>query len=91
MAHIDFKITAWERVGIKEDYIEEVIAKIKSGEIQTSNDLMDYPEYMEDFNNGVVELVDGSQETIAVEENNGQYTIEIYEEFPADKIHYRNA
>ena len=42
MAQVDFKVTVWERVTIDDDKMADVIARIKSGEITTSNELFDY-------------------------------------------------
>ena len=41
MAQVDFKITVWERVTIDDDKVADVIERIKSGEITTSNELFD--------------------------------------------------
>jgi hypothetical protein len=44
MAQVDFKVTAWERVEIKDEYVKEVIEKINNRSISSSNDLIEFIE-----------------------------------------------
>lgn len=72
MAHIDFKITIWERVTVDDDMVPDVIERIKNGSITCSNDLIDEGEYYDGI------LYDSSEQ-MTVEENDNQSTIEVYE------------
>jgi hypothetical protein len=72
MALIDFKVTTWERMSIDDDKLDDVIAKIKSGEITSSNDLFDIDP--DCFFEGIV---DETTEQMTIEENDNQSTIEI--------------
>jgi hypothetical protein len=72
MAHIDFKITSWERVQVSDDKVEEIISKIKSGEISSSEDLIELT-----INSEYLGIIDDTTEQMTIEENDGQSTIEI--------------
>lgn len=92
MAQIDFKVTAWERVTIDDDKLEEVIAKIKSGEISTANDLVEA--YEDSYYEGVMAE---TTEQMTPEENDYQSTIEVLNDDSetvftnADKFYNPNA
>jgi hypothetical protein len=73
MAQVDFKITVWERVTIDDDKVADVINRIKSGEITTSNELFDYL-------NGDCSYegtIDDTIEQMSPFENDNQSTIEV--------------
>ena len=75
MGYVDFKVTSWERVYVDDDNIDMVIDKIKSGEVSSSDDI-----YTE-FEVGVAissEILLETVESMTVEENDGQSTIEVY-------------
>ena len=72
MAKVDFKVTVWERVIIDDDKLDEVMAKIKSGEITSSDDLLN-----EDCNAYFVGTVEETLEQMTPEENDNQSTIEV--------------
>jgi hypothetical protein len=76
MGYVDFKITTWERVQIDDDKVAEVIELIKSGEINSSNDLIDYEE--KDFGQLYDGVITETEEQMLPEENDGQSTIEVY-------------
>jgi hypothetical protein len=72
MAQVDFKITNWERVEIPNDKIQEVIERIKNGTCTQASDLMDIGSY-----EGVIE---DTGEQMSVAENDGQCTIDVFDE-----------
>lgn len=74
MAHIDFKITIWERVKIDDDKVSDVINRIKDGSIMSSSDLFDVLDN-DCFNEGIL---DDTGQQMTVEENDNQPTIEVY-------------
>jgi len=84
MAHVDFKVTIWEKVQIKDECLAEVIEKIKSGKIQSSNDLID-TDYT-DGDDGNYETIAETEEQLSLEDNGGESTIEVYD----DGIVYQN-
>jgi len=68
---IDFKLTQWERFEVSEDFADEVLAKIKSGEISNGIQLADaYPSL--DWNT-ILE----TEEYMNPEQNDGDSTIEV--------------
>lgn len=73
MAQVDFKVTVWERVTIDDDKMADVIARIKSGEITTSNELFDYL----DDDCTYEGTIDDTIEQMTPEENDNQSTIEV--------------
>lgn len=74
--YLDFKITAWERVYIPEEIQEEVIQKLKSGEIRTKVDALNHFK-----KEGAVFDDTIGIETMCLEENRGHSTIEFIGEF----------
>lgn len=81
--HIDFKITTWERVHIPNGKEEIVRKALEEGKIQSANDVWGIseqnftsPNYWEPELERLVEVV----EQISPEENDGQTTVEAYEE-----------
>jgi hypothetical protein len=83
MGYVDFKITTWERVWVDDENFNEVIDQIKSGEIGSSDELI---------NSGLAES--GSEtnfeteEQMTPEDNDGQSTIEVYND--DKKVEYTN-
>jgi hypothetical protein len=73
---IDIKITAWERVQVPEDLEEEVLAAIKSGQLNTTEEILSFCE-----NSGLGlaewEVLPESEEYMSLEDNNGEATIEV--------------
>ena len=75
----DFKITAWERVTIDEQYEEELLEAIKKGEVQTSNDVY----YWAESKGGIdidCEVLDETVESMSLADNGNQATIDVMEE-----------
>ena len=76
MAQVDFKVTVWERVTIDDDKVADVIERIKSGEITTSNELFDCL----DDDCTYEGTIDDTMEQMTPEDNNNQSTIEVLNE-----------
>jgi hypothetical protein len=75
MAQINFKVTTWEVGQIPDEFVDIVKQGIENGTITSSLDLYDLPELEEvdlDF-----ELTDEGPDQLSVEENNGEFTIEL--------------
>ena len=73
--YIDFKITTWERIRIKDESLkDEIVAALKSGEITSADDVfeLDNDAYKEDLYY--------VEEQMTVEDNDGFSTIEAYDE-----------
>jgi hypothetical protein len=80
--HIDFKITTWERVEIPPEREEEILAKLKLGKIECSNDLWD-------INPGIdltYETLDDTSVQMTTKENLSAPTIEVFKERGSDPI-----
>jgi sugar/nucleoside kinase (ribokinase family) len=76
--YFDFKITAWERCYVPEEYQQEVFAALKRGEITSTQGVYDYLEqYGVDPSHEVLAETD-TQMTVA--ENNGEPTIFVTDE-----------
>jgi hypothetical protein len=71
---IDFKVTVWERVIVSDEIAQDIIEKIKSGEITNSCDLIDYDEFPNVKYEGIVS---DTTEQMSVSENGGCSTIEV--------------
>jgi hypothetical protein len=76
MAYVDFKITAWERVSIGDERLDEVLEKIKNGNIQTSTDL--FYTLNDDCSNEGILYETGEQ--LSLQDNDGYSTIEIIQD-----------
>lgn len=75
MAQINFKVTTWEVGQIPDEFLDIVKQGIEDGTITSSLDLYDIPELKEvdlDF-----EFTDEGPDQLSVEENNGEFTIEL--------------
>lgn len=78
MAQINFKVTTWELAHIPDEFVDIVKGGIENGTITSFNDLYDIPELEDiDFE---YELSDDGPNQLSVEENNGEYTIELRDE-----------
>lgn len=74
MAKVHFKVTSWEEVIIDDELIPEVIEQIKSGDIKTSNDLInEYDDDVVTYNGHIAEV----ETQMTPEENGGYATIEV--------------
>ena len=71
--YAEFKITNWERVRVPSEIEDEVMEKIKSGEIESSNELLE--EYPECTFEG--EMEDCVADQMSLEANGGFSTIEV--------------
>ena len=75
MGFVDFKITIWERIYIDDDKIDMVVDKIKSGEVASSDDMYSQFEERVAIDS---EILLETGESMTLEENGGQSTIEVY-------------
>ena len=73
--YIDFKITMWERIHVPNGIEDELVNKIKSGEITSTNEC--YGVFGGDIDNHYELLLDTSED-MSPEENSGFPTIEIH-------------
>lgn len=78
MAQLNFKVTTWELAHIPDEFVDIVKKGIENGTITSFNDLYDIPE-LEDIDFEYELSYDGSDQ-LSVEENNGEYTIELRDE-----------
>jgi hypothetical protein len=71
---LDIKNTVWERVHFETvEEMNEVIKKLKSGELTTGNDVCE-------FLDRSTEWIDDTSEEMRVEENDGYSTMDIMED-----------
>jgi hypothetical protein len=77
--HVDFLIKTWERIYIPEEMREEVLEKLKAGEITTANDIYDL-ESAQGNESLSREVLDNTEQSVTLDENNGYNTIEVYGE-----------
>lgn len=82
--HVDFKITIWERVTFDEEHNEAVLQAIKDGKINSANDLFNFIAEISGDMNVDCEKLDGTDEQMTPEENDGQSTIEVWEQGSSD-------
>lgn len=74
---IDFKITTWERVEIKDDaLLKEIKSKLEDGTIHSSNSLIDYCNN-NNINCEYMGIILETNHQLTPEENNGEPTVEI--------------
>ncbi len=71
--NLDNKITTWERIHFPSGKEEEILKKFKTGEITTVNELTTQ------YDNCDFSIVMNASEDITVEENDGQSTMEIFQ------------
>ena len=74
--HVDFKITTWERVFIPESDKERVLELLKSKTVESAEDLFNEL----DADDLIREELEDVSIQMTVEENDGNSTIEMYEE-----------
>lgn len=75
MAQLNFKVTTWERVHIPDEFVDIVKQGIEDGTITSSLDLFDIPELEGvDFD---FDLSDEGPDQLSIEDNNGDFTIEL--------------
>jgi len=71
---VHFKVTAWESVSLDDDYKEEVLEKLKSGEIKSANGLVEFLDSK--GSDPTYEMIPESEQQLTIEENDGYSTIE---------------
>ena len=82
--YIDFKITTWERIYIKDESLKDkIVAALKSGEITTADDVFDFNK---DADREIFHEIDSQQMTIY--DNDGFSTIIAYDD--EDTLLYQN-
>jgi len=84
--HVDFKVTAWERVQIPEEMQEDVLKGLKDGTIATANDLVEFVGEKGNYDGVIAE----SEEQMVISENDGQPTIEFHKERGQVKPEWQN-
>ena len=86
--HVDFKIEAWERVKIPENQEEAVLEALKTGKVQTSNDLVNF---LADKGGADYDgMIPETEEQMCIEENDGQSTIQFYPEHKGSDPSWEN-
>lgn len=74
MSTLDIKFSVWERVEFdNEDQMNEVLEKLKSKELVTGDDVMDY---IENYS----ETIEGTLDEMSLEDNGGSPTMEIMDD-----------
>lgn len=73
MAHVDFKITTWERIELKDSQVEQVEKLIKEGKVSSASDMWSY------FNEISCFKLSEVDEPMTVEENQGNPTVELFD------------
>lgn len=82
--YIDFKITTWERIHIKDESLKDkIVAALKSGEITSADDVFDFNK---DADREIFHEIDSQQMTIY--DNDGFSTIIAYDD--EDTLLYQN-
>jgi hypothetical protein len=81
---IDLKITTWERVEIPSEFEKEIQEKVKKGELRSTSDLVD-------AYNCSWGIIPESEEQMIPIENDGQATIQIFENKGDSKPLWENA
>lgn len=82
--YIDFKITTWERIYIKDESLKDkIVAALKSGEITSADDVFDFNK---DADREIFHEIDSQQMTIY--DNDGFSTIIAYDD--EDTLLYQN-
>lgn len=72
MAHVDFKITTWERIELEDSQVKEVKKLIEEGKVTSANDMFEY------FNDIHCFKLDDVDVQMSVEDNQGNPTIELF-------------
>lgn len=82
--YIDFKITTWERIYIKDESLKDkIVAALKSGKITSADDVF---EFNEDADREILHETESHQMTIY--DNDGFSTIIAYDD--EDTLLYQN-
>lgn len=82
--YIDFKITTWERIHIKDESLKDkIVAALESGEITSADDVFDFNK---DADREIFHEIDSQQMTIY--DNDGFSTIIAYDD--EDTLLYQN-
>ena len=82
---VDFKVTAWESVTVQDEHKEEVLEKLRSGDIQTANDLIEFLDSQDSYND--YEILTETVDQLTPQQNNGFSTIEAVEDkFVSERI-----
>ena len=83
--YIDFKITTWERIYIKDESLKDkIVAALKSGEITSANDA--FVDFNKDADREIFHEYDSQQ--MSIYDNDGFSTIIAYDD--EDTILYQN-
>ena len=87
---IHFKITTWERIKIPEGYESKVKELLEKGYITCGDDIYEWFSDNDEnaYNSLVCETVLDCNEQMTLEENDGESTIEVYEN---GELFYENA
>lgn len=76
--NVDFLVKTWEKIEVSDNIKDEVLEKIKSGEITCSNDICDnYPE--EDWELKSESMIEYSEQ-VSLEDNGGCSTIYVFDD-----------
>jgi hypothetical protein len=74
MCSIDIKVTVWERIEFhSEEEMNDVLAKLRSGELESGCDIADYLDRSSSY-------IDNTSEEVRIHENNGMATMEVLNE-----------
>jgi hypothetical protein len=74
----DFKETIWGRIEVPKEHEQRVLEAIKSGRIETANDVFDFlPECQDDLN---FEYLEDTAEPVSLVMNDGFATIEVLDD-----------
>lgn len=73
---IDFKVTAWERICIPDEFVHEIKGKLASGEFKTSQDVFIFLEGKTDFDENY-QVIPDSEVQLTPDQNDGMPTIEM--------------
>lgn len=71
---VAFKITTWGRVSVPENLEKEVLELVKQGKVTCSNDIYELVEFHDNLS---YDIVEGTEEQMSLEDNDGQSTIEV--------------
>lgn len=85
--YLDFKITTWERLYVPEDLQQEIKEQLENGNLQTANDVIHKYEHKGVYMEGYISETD---ETMSVDDNDGQPTIELLNDDGEEPI-FKNA
>ena len=85
---IDFKIITWESLDVETKHGAVILEKIKNGELETSNDVIEFIAELDNDSSTSCE-VDLYSTQMTLKENNGRSTIVIYTK-DCDNIEYEN-